>query len=93
MLAPAERAVKKRFMEDLKGLKNKAAGTKQRSVALRAESDRKTKLGRQMLPRMCLSHYICNMFALKVAAARHKELLLQTMDLEAIKQALRGGGG
>lgn len=93
VLPPAERAQKKLFMEQLKALKARAAGTKQRSIGLSAEADQKTKIGRQMLPRMCLSVYICSMFALKIAASRHKELLMQTMDLDAIREALRGGGG
>jgi hypothetical protein len=93
-LGPADRALKKAWTESLKQLKAKAHSTRLRSVALADEADRKNKLGKMLLPRMCLSSYICNIFGMKVAAARHKELLLQSgMDFEAIKVALEGGGG
>ena len=93
-LGPADRALKKAWTESLKQLKAKAHSTRLRSVALAEEADRKNKMGKMLLPRMCLSSYICKIFGMKVAAARHKELLLQSgMDFEAIKVALEGGGG
>ena len=91
ILSPSERALKKAYLEELKALKQQAASTKHKSMLLAEESARKAKEGRNLLPRMCLSTYICNLYTTKLAAARHKETLLQSMDLEAIKRALLGG--
>lgn len=91
ILSPSERALKKAYLEELRALKQQAASTKHKSMLLAEESARKAKEGRNLLPRMCLSTYICNLYATKLAAARHKETLLQSMDLDAIKRALLGG--
>lgn len=92
VLAPTERAIKKEWLAQAKALKTKANSTKMRSFALQDGADRKNKQGKMLLPRMCLSSFICQLYSIKIAAARHKEMLLQTMDFDAIKKALRGEG-
>ena len=62
-----------------------------RAMDLRELSIKLNKEGRDLLPRMQLSIYTCENIRMKIAAARHKETLLERMDMNAIKKALSGG--
>ena len=90
-LSPVERAQKKAYLDQVRALKHQANTTKLRSLALHEEAACKAEEGHNLLPRMCLSTYICTLYNTKLAAARHKETLLLSMDREAIKRALCGG--
>jgi hypothetical protein len=46
-----------------------------------------------MLPRMQLSLELCKMYRTKIAASRNKQMLLEQMDMDTIKDALCGTGG
>jgi hypothetical protein len=92
MLAPKERILKNEFREVIKGLKDTIRNSKESVINLKAESLALHTKGTSLLSRMPLSESICINFRLKVAAARHKEQLLERMDMETIKIALIGGG-
>ena len=91
ILAPKDRAEKKLFLEQVKHLTACVEQGREKSMNLLEESVKLEKLGKNLLPRLQLSVYTCENFRLKIAAARHKETLLERMDMNAIKRALSGG--
>ena len=90
-LSPKERALKRQFMDQIRIMTRLAEDSRDKARDLLKELLRNEKLGKMLLPRMQLSEFICQNFRQKIAAARHKETLLERMDMEAIKKALSGG--
>lgn len=91
ILGPKDRAAKKIFNEEVRIMTANVDNLREKALDLREQSARLSKEGRDLLPRMQLSVYTCENIRLKVAAARHKETLLERMDMNAIKKALSGG--
>jgi hypothetical protein len=91
LLAPKDRAAKKLFNEQLRMYIAAVEDLRKKAADFREESTKLTKRGQKLLPRMQLSEYTCENIRMKVAAARHKETLLERMDMAAIKRALSGG--
>lgn len=97
MLSPVERAEKKKYLDDIHSLKAEAKADELLAKELTEESAKMLRRGKELLPRLQLSKYVCNYYRLKILAARHMQSLLQRMDLHTLKNQLSGnsaqGGG
>lgn len=96
MLSPEERKAKRIYLDTIRDLKQEARDDTKLATELAAESVRLLRRGKEMLPRMQLSVYVCNYYKLKINAARHMQSLLERMDLNTLKSSLSGnsvGGG
>lgn len=91
ILGPKDRAAKKLFNEEVRLMALNVNNLREKALDLRELSAQLLKEGKDLLPRMQLSEYTCENIRLKIAAARHKETLLERMDMNAIKKALSGG--
>lgn len=92
MLSPLERAAKKAFIETTKNMLVEAARIQVKADETEVRAKALRKLGRSLLSRLQLSQFVVGNYRLKIAAARHKESLLELMDMEKVKHALCGTG-
>ena len=90
MLHPLERAAKKEHNLKIKQLRSDAERQSYVIGSLRFQAIIAEKRGFSLLPRIPLSLYVVNNYRVKMAAARHKESLLERMTLEEIKNGLFG---
>jgi hypothetical protein len=90
LLGPAERALKKEHMQKIAALYQEVKDMQQQSADLHERGQALIKQGERLLPRLALSLTVYNNFRHKVAAARHKETLLERMSLEDIKKGFFG---
>jgi hypothetical protein len=91
IMSPAQRLAKRVYLDKIKSLAQDAADSRVKANDLMMELVEDEKRGKMLLPRVALSLFVCRNFKLKLAAARHKETLLERMDMDAIKRALSGG--
>ncbi len=91
ILSPALRQQKKVYLDTIKTLTYDAQESREKANTLLLEAIEDQKRGKMLLPRMQLSEFVSRNIRLKLAAARHKETLLERMDMDAIKRALSGG--
>ena len=90
MLGPGDRAAKKAYFEKINFYRNDVVAYNEEILALQQRSAEHLVLGKALMSRIQISRFVCANYALKVAASKHKESLLQLMDIEQIKSALTG---
>ncbi len=90
MLGPVDRAAKKAYFEKINFYRNDVIAYNEEILALQKRSAEHLVLGKALMSRIQISRFVCANYALKVAASKHKESLLQLMDIEQIKSALTG---
>jgi hypothetical protein len=71
-------------------MRAEAAKVRRDGNLLRLQAVIDEKRGMAQMPRLCLSQYVVNNYRLKLAAARHKESLLERMTLDDVKNGLFG---
>ena len=91
MLPPKLRGEKKLFTEQLRIMTESAQEKRALAEEKLEESIKLEQAGKMLLPRMQLSEYVVNNYLVKISAARHKETLMERMDIDAIRRALSGG--
>jgi len=91
IMSPAQRQAKRVYLDSIKTLAHDAAESREKAKNLMLELVEDEKRGKMLLPRVQLSVFVCRNFKLKLSAARHKETLLERMDMDEIKRALSGG--
>jgi len=90
LLSPAERAAKAGHFKRVKAMRMEAGRIKGDENLLRLQAVVDSKVAHNQLPKLILTQYIVQNYALKLAAARHKESLLERMSLEEVKAGLFG---
>ena len=90
LLSPKERALKAAHHQQIAAMRAEAAKVKRDENLLRLQAVIDEKRGLAQMPKLTLSNYIVNNYRLKLAAARHKESLLERMTLEDVKTGLFG---
>ncbi len=90
MLSPEERRAKREYLDTIAQLKADAKADEKASVQMEEQSVRMERRGKELLPRLELSKYVCNYYRLKIDAARHMQSLLERMDLQTLKSSLSG---
>ncbi len=90
MLGPTERAVKKAYYDKISFYRKDIVGYNEEILALQSRSAEHLVRGKALMSRIQISKFVCANYALKVAASKHKESLLQLMNIEQIKAALTG---
>ena len=90
MLGPSERAAKKAYHDKISFYRKDILGYNEAILELQSRSVDNLVLGKALMSRIQISKFVCANYALKVAASKHKESLLQLMDIEQIKAALTG---
>jgi hypothetical protein len=90
LLSPAERALRKVYKDKIRTYYVEAKAQEDDAEAVSLDALNTEKAGRNLLPRMQLSKYTVNVFLRKLAAARHKETLLQYISVDTVKAALTG---
>jgi len=90
MLGPADRAAKKAYYDKISYYRNDVIGYNEEILALKLRSVEHMVRGKALMSRIQVSKFVCANYALKVAASKHKDSLLQLMDIEQIKAALTG---
>jgi hypothetical protein len=90
LLSPKERALKAAHHQKIAQMRKEAAKVKRDENFLRLQAVIDEKRGLAQMPKLTLSHYVVNNYRLKLAAARHKESLLERMSLEDVKTGLFG---
>lgn len=90
MLGPKEREEKERWKADIKARYKEVEDIKQEAEDWREEGNFLKRSSKNLMSRMELSDYVVNNIKIKILASRHKESLLERMDMETIKVALIG---
>jgi hypothetical protein len=90
LLSPKERALKAEHHRKIAALRAEAAKVRRDENLLRLQAVIDEKRGMAQMPRLPLSQYVVNNYRLKLAAARHKESLLERMTLDDVKNGLFG---
>ncbi len=90
MLGPLERQQKKEYQGKLQELRSQIASFDQEIDEMKRKSAEFERKGRLLLPRIALSLPVYQNFKVKLAAARHKQNLLENMTLDEIKNGLFG---
>jgi hypothetical protein len=90
LLSPAERALRKVYKDRIRTYYVEAKAQEEDAAAVASDALNTEKAGRNLLPRLQLSKYTINVFLRKLAAARHKETLLQYISVDTVKAALTG---
>eukprot|EP01033_Poteriospumella_lacustris_P015028 gene15028-10748_t len=90
LLAPAERAAKKEHLATIAALLEQVRALDEEGAALQERGAALQKAGERLMPRLSLSAAVYDNFRHKVAAARHKETLLERMTIDDVKKGLFG---
>ena len=90
MLGPKEREEKERWKADIKFRYQEVENIQKEAVDWREEGNFLKRSSKYLMSRMELSDYVFNNIKIKIMASRHKESLLERMDMETIKAALIG---
>lgn len=90
MLGPKERGEKERWKANIKARYNEIEDVKKEAEEWREEGYVLKRASKNLMSRMELSDYVFNNIKIKILASRHKESLLERMDMETIKVALIG---
>jgi len=90
MLGPKEREEKERWKADIKSRYQEVENIQKEAVDWREEGNFLKRSSKYLMSRMELSDYVFNNIKIKIMASRHKESLLERMDMETIKAALIG---
>ena len=90
MLGPKEREEKEQWKADIKARYKEVEDVKKEAVEWREEGNFLKRSSKYLMSRMELSDYVFDNIKIKVLASRHKESLLEQMDMETIKIALIG---
>lgn len=90
LLSPKDRALKAAHLQKIAALRAEADKVKRDETFLRLQAVIDEKRALAQMPRLTLSQYVVNNYRLKLAAARHKESLLERMSLEDVKTGLFG---
>lgn len=90
LLAPSERAEKRELQLRMSKLREQAQKDEKDSKEITLKGKELLRAGKLLLPRIELSQSIYTNYRLKVLASRHKQSLLERMDMETIKNGLFG---
>jgi len=90
LLSPKERAQRTEHHKKVAAMRAEAGKVKRDENFLRLQAVIDEKRGLSQMPKLTLSLYVVNNYRLKLAAARHKESLLERMTLEEVKTGLFG---
>ncbi|KAJ1431640.1 hypothetical protein B484DRAFT_40770, partial [Ochromonadaceae sp. CCMP2298] len=90
LLSPAERATKAEHKGLIAATRTEAQKARADENLLRFKAVIEKKMGEHRMPRLHLSQYVYLNYKLKLAAARHKESLLERMTMEEVKAGLFG---
>eukprot|EP01032_Pedospumella_encystans_P010080 gene10080-11812_t len=90
LLSPKERALRAEHNKRVAAIRAEAAKVKRDENFLRLQAVIDEKRGLAQMPKLTLSVFVVNNYRLKLAAARHKESLLERMSLEEVKTGLFG---
>mmetsp|Transcript_26684 Transcript_26684/g.38162 ORF Transcript_26684/g.38162 Transcript_26684/m.38162 type:complete len:626 (+) Transcript_26684:2-1879(+) len=90
LLTPAERSQRKDCQRKVKGMREDAQRMDQESDQLASQALQVAREGELLLPRLDLSVAVVTHYQAKIAAARHKESLLESMSLDEMKTGLFG---
>ena len=93
LLSPVDRAERYEYLKKISHMESEATKHIEEAEKMQLVSKSMLHEGRVLQPRLPLSTFICNNYRRKLAAAKHKAALLETMDLETMKNALNGKGG
>lgn len=90
VLGPQERAAKRQLYLQISELRSSATKLEAEAAQYLQQARENDELGSQLLPKVSLNTTVYLNFRTKVAAARHKESLMERMSLDQVKTGLFG---